>query len=157
MCQKGHEFSEQIIRDIRDGALSNEFEIDPRIRRELAPRLRADPTRAKELASFRERRSGKLLPADYWPRLAMIGCWKGGTVGHYLDQFDDWFNPDGKSPVPVRDLGYLSSEFRGSVPLSEEGSQGVLTVATNFYEFVAPDELEATPDDPSAWHFSTCD
>ena len=45
------------------------------------------------------------------------------------------FNPDGIRSVPVRDWGYLSSEARGSIPLSDEGSKGVLTVATNFFEF----------------------
>jgi hypothetical protein len=81
----------------------------------------------------------------------MIGCWKGGTVGHYLEKFPGWFDPDGTRPIPTRDMGYLSSEARGSIPLSDEGSKGVLTVATNFYEFVEVDELESRRDDPWSW------
>jgi hypothetical protein len=95
------------------------------------------------------------VPGDYWPDLGLIGCWKGGTVGHYLEKFDPWFNPDGTRPVPVRDWGYLSSEARGSIPLSDEGSKGVLTVATNFFEFVTVDEVEAKPDSPESWPFLT--
>ena len=64
-------------------------------------------------------RSGKLLPADYWPNLALIGCWKGGTVGSYIKKFPQWFDPDDDGMVPVRDWGYLSSEARGSIPLSD--------------------------------------
>ena len=59
--------------------------------------------------------------------------------------------------MPVRDWGYLSSEARGSIPLSDEGSKGALTIASNFFEFVEVDDLEAQRDDPSAWTFLTAD
>jgi hypothetical protein len=125
------------------------------IRRVVENRLKANAERARQLEQMRSRRDGMLVPGDYWPDLGLIGCWKGGTVGHYLEKFDQWFNPDGTRPVPVRDWGYLSSEARGSIPLSDEGSKGVLTVATNFFEFVAVDEVEANPDNPEAWPFLT--
>ena len=155
LMNKTNEHSEELIRDIRDGTLSAEQDIDQEIRAELARHLRPNPKRAAELEAMRTKRDGKLLPGDYWPGLGLIGCWKGGTVGHYLEKFDSWFNPDGTRPVPVRDWGYLSSEARGSIPLSDEGSKGVLTVAANFFEFVAADEVEAKPDDPASWPFLT--
>jgi hypothetical protein len=40
----------------------------------------------------------------------------------------------------VHDIGYLSSEHRGSLPLTDRGDAGVLTVPTNFYEFFPADE-----------------
>lgn len=153
MCKKGDEFSESIIRDIRDGSLSKDFVIEPEIRRDIERSLRANPSRAQELERMRQQRDGSLKPADYWPNLALIGCWKGGTVGHYIEKFEPWTNPDGRRRVPVRDWGYLASELRGSVPLSDEGSQGALTIATNFFEFVEPDDVTARPDDPSSWNF----
>ena len=52
-------------------------------------------------------------------------------------------------------MGYLSSEARGSIPLSDEGSKGVLTVATNFFEFVAVTDVESNPDEPASWPFLT--
>ncbi|GAG70349.1 unnamed protein product, partial [marine sediment metagenome] len=155
LCEKADECSEDIIRDINDGTLSSRYAIEPGIRKVLARGLRPNPKWARYLQKARERRGGALKPADYWPDLGLIGAWKGGTVGHYLDKFPEWFDPDGTKPVPVRDWGYLSSEFRGSVPLSDEGSRGVLTVATNLYEFVAVDELESKRDDSSAWRFLT--
>lgn len=157
MCQKGDDFGEQIIRDIHDGKLSADFDIELDIRDELEAGLHPLPEQAVFLEQARSKRDGRLLPGDYWPTLAMIGCWKGGTVGHYLSQFGGWFDPDGVSRVSVRDMGYLSSEFRGSIPLSEDGSRGVLTVAANFYEFVDPEDLESSPDDPKLWRFLTCD
>ncbi|MGI6458247.1 MAG: GH3 auxin-responsive promoter family protein [bacterium] len=155
MCEKANEFSEDIIQDIQDGKLSENYEIEPGIRTEVEADLHPNPTRARELQEFRSRRNGKLLPGDYWQNLSLIGCWKGGTVGYYLDRFPDWFNPDGVRNVPVRDWGYLASEVRGSVPLSDEGSAGVLTVASNFFEFVDLEELEASPDDYTRWNFLT--
>lgn len=155
MCEKADAQSEAIIRDIHDGTLHRDIPVEAAIRRSVERGLRPDPARARALEDFRRRRSGALLPADYWPRLSLIGCWKGGTVGHYLEKFPAWFDPEGRSPVPIRDWGYLSSEARGSVPLTDHGSSGVLTVASNVFEFVAVEELEAAPDRASDWRFLT--
>ncbi|MGD9097332.1 MAG: GH3 auxin-responsive promoter family protein [Desulfobacterales bacterium] len=157
MCEKADEYGEGIIKDIHDGSLNADLPIEPRIRAAVARKFRPDPTRARELEQCRSRRQGNLLPADYWPRLSLIGCWKGGTVGHYLEKFPGWFHPDGERPIPVRDWGFLSSEARCSVPLSNEGSSGVLTIASNFFEFVPVDELEAQRDTPDQWEFLTVD
>lgn len=153
MCEKGDQHAEAILRDIHDGTLSRAFEIDDRIRAEVQRRLRPDPSRARELGRLRDERGGRLIPADYWPRLELIGCWKGGTVGSYLSRFPEWFHPDGRPPVAVRDWGFLSSEARCSIPLTDEGSAGVLTVATNVYEFVEVEDLESRPDSRDLWRF----
>jgi len=155
LMDKANQYSEDLIGDIRAGTLSGQQDIEPAIRKFVEKRLRPNPKRAAQLEEMRSRRDGRLVPGDYWPDLGLIGCWKGGTVGHYLEKFGPWFNPDGTRPVPVRDWGYLSSEARGSIPLSDEGSKGVLTVATNFFEFVTVDEVEANPDKPEAWPFLT--
>ncbi len=155
MCEKANEHSDEIIRDIRDGTLSKSFAIDSAIRKNIEGNLRPNPKYASELTALRAQRDGELKPVDYWPSLLLIGCWKGGSVGHYLSRFPAWFNPDGNREIPVRDMGYLSSEARGSIPLSDEGSKGVLTVATNFMEFVEVEELESKRDDPGSWQFLT--
>ncbi len=155
MCEKADEFSEEIIRDIRDGTLSTTFEIEPEIRTYLEKRLKPKPSRSVFLEKVRGQRKGILKPSDYWPDLCLIGCWKGGTVGHYVEKFPQWFNLDGDQQVPVRDWGYLSSEARCSVPVSDEGTAGILAVATNFYEFVAVENLMADPENPSSWTFIT--
>lgn len=155
LAEKANEFSEDIIRDIRDGKLSDRYEIEPEIRKVLSKSLKPDPRRAATLEQFRSRRDGRLVPGDYWDRLSLIGCWKGGTVGHYIEKFNQWFDPDGARPVPVRDWGYLASELRGSVPVSDTGSRGVLSVAANYYEFAPVEAVEAAPDSPADWPFLT--
>jgi hypothetical protein len=153
MCEIANQHADALLKDLHDGTLKAGLALSTGVRRHIEATLRPDPERVRRLERARERRAGLLLPADYWPDLDLIGCWKGGTVGAYLDRFPGWFDPEGDRLTPVRDWGYLSSEARGSIPISDEGSGGVLTVATNVYEFVAVDELEERPDDRGAWTF----
>ncbi len=122
--------SEAIIRDIRDGTLSWEGLPDS-LADAVEPYLHADPQRAAFLEKALKEGQGRLLPKHIWPDLAVLGCWKGGNVGLYLSQFDEYY-PEG---LPVRDCGYYSSEHRGSVPLTDEGCSGVLAIPTNVYEY----------------------
>jgi len=137
------DYTEHILRDIRDGTLRTDLDVHPSIRNKLERGLRPDPDRAGRLEQAARENGGKLLPKGAWPDMEIIACWKGGTVGQYLEQFDEYF-PNG---IATRDLGYLSSENRGSVPLTDEGDSGVLAIATNFYEFF-PEDASGTPEGP---------
>jgi GH3 auxin-responsive promoter len=121
--------TEPIIRDVRDGSLSSEFSVPQELRASL--HLRPDPERARHLERAAAAGDGVLRPGLAWPKLAAVGCWKGGTVGAYLARFDTLF-PQGP---PVRDFGYYATELRGSVPLSDQGDAGVIAVGTNVLEF----------------------
>jgi hypothetical protein len=151
MCEMANSHADALLRDVADGSLRADLDIAKPIRELLVARCRPMPDKARHLEQARKTRSGKLLPVDYWPNLALIACWKGGTVGHYVERFSQWFDPDGRKSIPVRDWGYLSSEARCSIPVSDEGCGGVLTVAGNVYEFVEVEELEKNPDSPEAW------
>jgi len=129
--------TEAIIRDVRDGSLSPDAAVPPGLRASL--HLRPDPERARRLERAAAVGGGVLRPGLAWPKLAAVGCWKGGTVGAYLTKFDTYF-PQGP---PVRDLGYYATELRGSVPLSDQGDAGVVAVATNVLEFHPADHDSA--------------
>ena len=105
----------------------------------LTAGLCADPRRAAELAGC-VRGTGRLVPAEAWPNLRVVSCWKGGTMPLYLRQLPDHFGD-----VPVRDLGYMASEGRGATPLVNSGAAGVLNVTSHFFEFV-PAEQRDRPD-----------
>lgn len=152
LAEMADRHAETLLRDIRDGGLASTFAVDPAIRRALASRLRPNPERARELERMREHR-GRLVPADYWPRMALLGCWKGGTVGAYLKKLHAWYDPDDRGMVPVRDMGYLASEARMSVPISDRGSGGVLTVHSNLFELVPAEDVDARPDDHASWRY----
>jgi hypothetical protein len=121
--------TEAIIRDVHDGSLSPDFAVPADLRASL--HLRPDPVRARRLEQAAIKGDGVLRPGLAWPKLAAIGCWKGGTVGAYLARFDTYF----PQRPPIRDLGYYATELRGSVPLSDQGDAGVVAVGTNVLEF----------------------
>jgi hypothetical protein len=151
MCEMADSHADALLRDVADGSLRADLDIAKPIRELLVAQCRPMPDKARHLEQARKTRSGKLLPADYWPNLALVACWKGGTVGHYVERFSHFFDPDERKSIPVRDWGYLSSEARCSIPVSDEGCGGVLTVAANVYEFVEVEELEKKPDSPDMW------
>jgi len=132
--------TEQLVRDVRDGTLDPVLGLPPHIRRQLEGGLRPDRARARALEQAAAAGGGRLLPRHVWPEMALLACWKGGTVGPYLDQLAPYY----REGLPVRDLGWLASECRGSVPLSDEGDAGPLAVATNVYEFF-PAETDRKP------------
>jgi hypothetical protein len=131
--------AEAIIRDVRDGSLSPDVNAPASLRASL--HLRPNPARARYLERAAAAGGGVLRPGLAWPNLAAIGCWKGGTVGAYLDNFDTFF----PQRPPVRDFGYYATELRGSVPLSDQGDAGAVAVSTNVLEFYPADE-EGVPD-----------
>jgi GH3 auxin-responsive promoter len=153
LCEFADAHADDLIRDIRDGTLKQDLAMSSEQRALVEGLCKAHAELARRLDEMRSRRDGRLLPGDYWPNLDLIGCWKGGTVGAHVDGFGGWFDPDGTAPKSVRDWGYLSSEARGSIPLTDEGAGGVLTVGTNVYEFVDVDQLDAEPENPDAWTF----
>jgi hypothetical protein len=127
---------EEIIRDIRDGTIASRWNLSNEIRNKLAPRLSKNFARARQLENLASRHD-KLRPREYWPGLQLIGCWKGGTVGIRLKEFDRWFGEG----TPVRDLGYMASEAQISLPISDAGSAGILAIDKNFYEFIPESEI----------------
>jgi GH3 auxin-responsive promoter len=126
----------EIIKDICDGTLTARCNLQPEMRAALAGRLRKNPARAKRLESL-IKNDGTLRPKEYWPRLQLMGCWKGGTVGVRLKEFARWF----AKATPLRDLGYMASEAQMTLPISDEGSAGILAINENFYEFIPESEI----------------
>jgi hypothetical protein len=127
---------DDLVKDVHDGTLTSQLDLPPNIRKSLAERLSPNPERAKILAS-QLAAAGRLRPADYWPNLKLIGCWKGGSVGVRLKELASWFG-DG---MPVRDLGYMASEAQMSLPVTDNGSAGTLTIDANFFEFIPESEI----------------
>lgn len=130
--------AEQLFRDVADGTLRPPGGTIPkRVERELVPRLRADPVRAKFLEDVAAK-TGRLLPKDVW-RLGFIATWTGGTMGLYLRDFPEYFGD-----VPIRDIGLLASEGRMSIPVEDHTPSGILDVTANFFEFIPADEIESS-------------
>lgn len=130
--------TERILRDVRDGTLDAGLDLPDEIRDRVEDLLEPDPERASFLEKAASAGGGQLLPREIWPGLEVLACWKGGTVGPYFEQMKRYYPED----LPIRDLGWLSSECRGSIPLQDDGDSGALAVATNIYEFHPADAGE---------------
>ncbi|MDD5495670.1 MAG: GH3 auxin-responsive promoter family protein [Candidatus Omnitrophica bacterium] len=135
LCRKIGQWQDRIIEDIKNGKLSTDISVPDDIRKKIEKHLKPDPERASELRDILDKKK-ELLPKYFWPDLDVIECWKGGTMKVYLKELPSYF---GK--VSVRDIGYVATEARSSIPVSDEGAGGVLAIQTNFYEFIPKEDM----------------
>jgi hypothetical protein len=130
LVQLADEHRECLIRDIFDGTLSQAFDVPAETRAMLRPYIRrGNPARARELERIVDE-TGRLYPKDYWAR-PIIACWLGGTAGYQARYLPEYFGD-----APLRDQGLVSSEGRHTIPIEDEKPQGVLSIASAFYEFI---------------------
>jgi len=129
LAETGNESREQLIRDLFDGTLRRDIVLDPGFRSRIDRRIRVpQPERARELEEIVER-TGTLYPKDYWP-LKVINCWLGGTVGYQSTRLAEYYGS-----AATRDLGYISTEGRHTIPLNDRSPDGVLYPYGAYYEF----------------------
>lgn len=139
--------NEELVRytdEIRSGQLRPVAELGdlpPKLRRKLIRRTKPAPQRAERLAALHSAIPNVRL-TDVWPELAMITTWKSGSCGIAFKALE----PGLDSSTAVVELGYLSSEFRGTFTWDHETGAGIPTIQDNFYEFVAVSDREADED-----------
>ena len=147
LARFGDEHSETLIRDIRDGTLSDEFDIPGDIRSELKSRSsKPNPQKAQDLARLRSEH-GHLYPKHYWPEWTLLGNWTGGSMGAYLRQYPSYFGA-----MPVRDVGLIASEGRMTIPVVDSCPSGVLDIVSHFFEFVPESQIDSTRPDTLLAH-----
>jgi GH3 auxin-responsive promoter len=131
------EHQEKLIRAIHDGTTGIDAPLQREVCARLAAGLKPDPQRARNLAQVVEQR-GFLRLADCWPDLKLIGCWTGGSVRAQARKLPAHFGD-----TPLRDLGYLASEGRITVPFQDQTSSGILALRSGYYEFIPEDEADS--------------
>ena len=138
LARLGDQEKESLLRDIRDGTLSDRFDIPADVRADIASKIaRKYPERVAELEEI-VRRTGTLYPKDYWPTDCILGNWMGGSMGAYLRQYPTYFGD-----TPVRDVGLIASEGRMTIPMSDGTPAGTLDVTSHFFEFIPEDEIQS--------------
>jgi hypothetical protein len=129
---------ETLIRDLHDGTLASKWEIAPEIRRELRFRTMIRHRRAARRLEEIVRRTGRLLPRDYWPELLFLSNWMGGTMRAYLRGYPEYFGER-----PVRDVGLIASEGRMSIPIEDGTPAGILDIRHHYFEFIPEEQGDA--------------
>jgi auxin responsive GH3 family protein len=117
---------DDLVNDIGTGRLRAGLDLPEAVRSVMEPFLVANPERARQLR--RVRHDG---PRSWWPRLAALMCWKGGSAGFYLQELRPWIGD-----LPVRDLGVVASEAMLTIAIDDVTAGGVLIPSTGFFEFV---------------------
>ncbi|HNT36714.1 MAG TPA: GH3 auxin-responsive promoter family protein, partial [bacterium] len=140
LCERMDLWKEDILKDIYAGTIRDDLVLPDDIRSRLQSHIEPNPDRARVLESCISRNGGVLAPNCCWDKLVMVSCWKAGSVKLYLRDFPRFF----PHQTAVRDWGYLASELRGSIPISDSGEGGVLTIDTNFFEFLPEEESESS-------------
>lgn len=129
-CQFLEAFGEELISDIRRGAIASWLSIDPGLRQQLERRCYADPQRAEELSTIL-RHNGRLTPITAWEKLSYITTARGGTSGFYLQRFSDYFGD-----TPVFGGVYGTAEATFSVCPELNCDAGILAIESGFFEFI---------------------
>jgi sterol desaturase/sphingolipid hydroxylase (fatty acid hydroxylase superfamily) len=127
----------RLLADIERQDFSRCHELTEQVRAAVQPRLACIPTRA---AALRQALSSPQVSfADVWPHLRLVTTWTGGSCGIALERLRTLLPAETR----VVDLGYLASEFRGSITVNPVTNAGVATLQDNFFEFVEKESWES--------------
>jgi GH3 auxin-responsive promoter len=122
-----NERRDMLLESLASGAFEPLDELGPSVRQTIAPRLTPMPKRAHLLAAEAE-----LTFANVWPDIRLLTTWTGGSCGIALARLR------AKLPATtaVMELGYQSTECRGTIALSLETAAGLPPLTHHFFEFV---------------------
>lgn len=122
-----NEHRELLTQSLLTGKLAEIDNLDVDLKNQLAQRFKPDPVRAAYISKLPE-----LTFANVWPNLKLLTTWTGGSCGIALTALREKLPPKTK----VMELGYQSTEFRGSMALQAETSAGLPPLHHHFFEFV---------------------
>jgi hypothetical protein len=100
--------------------------------------LPPNPERAEELKSLAPR-DGAVSFEALWPNLRAITTWTSGSCSVLIPRLRRLLSAQTK----IVEMGYLASEFRGSITVDALRNIAVPTLHENFFEFVERSEWEA--------------
>ena len=100
--------------------------------------LKADPLRAAYLADCLKA-AGRFTFIDIWPALKGVVTWTGGSCGTALNGLSGLLPAN----IPIIELGYLASEFRGTLNIDARNNVCLPTLFQTYFEFAERDAWEA--------------
>lgn len=120
-----------LANDIEQGGFKNSDELPDHVLKTVEPLLGANPARAKELRELIQTNKSISL-VHVWPNLRLVVTWTGGSCGIAVSALKKYL----PTYTRVLELGYLSSELRATITLSDTGNAGVPTLQDNYFEFI---------------------
>jgi sterol desaturase/sphingolipid hydroxylase (fatty acid hydroxylase superfamily) len=127
----------ELLRDLKKGKPMGVAEvIETKLFNRVSELLRPTSQRCAELERLFEQEDIEIKQA--WPHLKLLVTWTCGSCGIALKAALKLMPEN----IKVADLGYLSSEFRGSVAYRFADQSGLPTYQQHFFEFVEKDKWE---------------
>lgn len=136
-------YRDDLLEDIRKGTLKFINDINPPVAKKILSRLKPDPKRADELQTLSDTKKEDIGFTEIWPYLKIVTTWTGGSCGIALNKVTTKLPADCK----IFELGYLSSEVRGTITIDGNTNEGIPTFQNNFFEFVEKSKWENKKDD----------
>lgn len=121
---------DRLTRSLETGTLDGLETLDPSLRDVITERLTARPDRAAAVKRIRS-----LTYANLWPGIRLLTTWTGGSCGIALKSVRATLPP----ATTVMELGYQSTEFRGTLAVTAETPGGLPPFHHHFFEFVEED------------------
>lgn len=128
---------QRLLADVASGGFYDIDALPEDVRRDVMPLLNACPQRAAQLTAL-TLQAETLSFAEVWPNIRLVVTWTGGSCGIAVNHIKPAFPAD----TVFMDLGYLSSEMRGTITLNKTGAGGVPTLTDHFFEFIEVHEYE---------------
>lgn len=125
------EHAQTLIDDVRNGTFFLAQKVPADVLAIVAPRLQALAQRADTLQAL-QAKGATIRIADLWPTLRLVVCWTCASAAIAADSVRRELTPK----MHLMELGYVSSEFRGTVTLGRNAGSGLPTLDTHFFEFV---------------------
>ncbi len=82
---------------------------------------------------------GLLTPVEVWPNLRIASLWMEGSCSYLIPEIKRLL---GERPY-LAELGFLASEFYGTLPLGPDTSKQIPTILDNYYEFIEKHAYES--------------
>ena len=118
---------EPLLRSLATGSFDGFDRLNSEVRAALAGRITPQPARAAALD-----RLAAVTFATAWPSMALVTTWTGGSCGIALDAVRRML----PQTTQVMELGYQSTEFRGTLALAPEQPGGLPPLQHTFFEFI---------------------
>lgn len=126
-----------LIDDVRRGGFFRSADLPGDVTEAVAGALVGDSHRADELDRLQATGKDSTI-AELWPRICLVGTWTFGSSSVAVDAL----RRELPSHARIIDIGYIASEFRGTITLGRRSGTGIPTLDTHFFEFVERDSWD---------------
>ena len=123
-----------LAHSLETGSLPELDAVEADTRAIVMKRLRPNRARAAQMRGMKP-----LTFASLWSGIRLVTTWTGGSCGIALDKLRQTLPPGAK----VMELGYQSTECRGTIALEAETQGGLPPLHHHFFEFVEQDHWDA--------------